>query len=105
MEVQHLQIDWFDGYGVQVQGLSDHLWLANMAANSEVENGTVPLGFFVHPTGTPVDIHLYNTDANMNYMGYRLMMDASAAGAILRSKTAALTGIGLTGLWTPSMGR
>jgi len=71
LEIQHLQIDWFDGYGVQVQGVSDHLWLANMAADSEVENGTVPLGFYVHPSGTPVDIHLYNTDANMNYAGYR----------------------------------
>ena len=42
-----------------------------MAANSEVENGTVPLGFYVQPSGTPVDIHLFNTDANMNYAGYR----------------------------------
>jgi len=71
LEIQHLQIDWFDGYGVQVQGASDHLWLANMAADSEVENGAVPLGFYVHTSGTPVDIHLYNTDANMNYSGYR----------------------------------
>jgi len=71
LEIQHLQIDWFDGYGVQVQGASDHLWLANMVANSEVENGAAPLGFYVHPGGTPVDIHLYNTDANMNYTGYR----------------------------------
>ena len=71
LEIQHLQIDWFDGYGVQVQGASDHLWLANMAADSEVENGAVTLGFFLQPTGTPVDIHLYNTDANMNYDGYR----------------------------------
>ena len=70
LEIQHLQIDWFDSYGVQVQGLSDHLWLANIASNSEVENSTVPLGFYVQPSGTPVDIHLYNTDANMNYMGY-----------------------------------
>jgi hypothetical protein len=70
LEIQHLQIDWFDGYGVQVQGASDHLWLANLAANSEAENGAVPLGFYVHPGGVPVDIHLYNTDANMNYAGY-----------------------------------
>ena len=71
LEIQHLQIDWFDGYGVQVQGASDHLWLANIAADSEVDNGAVPLGFYVHTSGTPVDIHLYNTDANMNYAGYR----------------------------------
>jgi hypothetical protein len=71
LEIQHLQIDWFDGYGVQVQGASDHLWLANMTADSAVENGAVPLGFYVHTSGTPMDIHLYNTDANMNYSGYR----------------------------------
>jgi hypothetical protein len=70
LEIQHLQIDWFDGYGVQIQGASDHLWLANMAANSEVENSTVPLGFYVQTSGTPVDIHFYNTDANMNYAGF-----------------------------------
>lgn len=62
LEIQHLQIDWFDSYGVQVQGTSDHLWLANMVTNSEVENGAAPLGFYVHPNGTPVDIHLYNTE-------------------------------------------
>jgi hypothetical protein len=71
LEIQHLQIDWFDSYGVQVQGASDHLWLANMVADSEVESGAAPLGFYVHPSGRPVDIHLYNTDANMNYSGYR----------------------------------
>ena len=75
LEIQHLQLDWFDGYGVQVQAAdpktSDHLWLANIAANSMVENGATPLGFYVHPSGTPMDIHLYNTDANMNYAGYR----------------------------------
>src|SRR5208282_4407645 len=70
LAVQHLKIDWFDSYGVQVQGAGDHIWLANMVADSEVENGAVPLGFYVHPSGTPVDIHLYNTDANMNYAGY-----------------------------------
>jgi hypothetical protein len=71
LEIQHLQLDWFDAYGVQAQGASDHLWLANMAADSGVENGAVPLGFYVHPLGTPLDVHLYNTDANMNYAGYR----------------------------------
>ncbi len=70
LEIQHLKIDWFDAYGVQVQGVSDHLWFANMAADSEVENGAVPLGFYVQASGTPVDIHLFNTDANMNYVGY-----------------------------------
>ena len=71
VEVQHLLMDWYTGYGVQVQGASDHLWLANLAANSLVENGTHPLGFYVQPSAAATDIHLYNTDANMNYAGYR----------------------------------
>jgi len=71
IEIQHIQLDWYDGYGVQVQGTSDHVWLANMLADSQVPNATVPIGFYVHPNGTPGDIHLYNTDAHRNYVGYR----------------------------------
>jgi len=72
IEIQHVQLDWYDGYGVQVQGASDHLWLANISADSQVPNGAVPIGFYVHPTPTPAaDIHLYNTDAHRNYSGYR----------------------------------
>jgi len=71
VEIQHIKLDWYDGYGVQVQGASDHLWLANMMADSQVPNATVPIGFYVHPTGTPSDIHIYNTDAHRNYVGYR----------------------------------
>jgi hypothetical protein len=84
LEIQHLQMDWFDSYGVQVQStapqISDHLWLANIVANSEVENGAAPLGFYVHPSGTPEDIHLYNTDANMDYAGYRFDGSGCASG-------------------------
>jgi hypothetical protein len=71
IEIQHIKLDWYDGYGVQVQGLSDHVWLANMMADSQVPNATVPIGFYVHPLGTPSDIHIYNTDAHRNYVGYR----------------------------------
>jgi hypothetical protein len=81
VEVQHLLMDWFAGYGVQVQGASDHLWLANMAANSDVENGTTPVGFYVQPSTAATDIHLFNTDANMNYLGYRF--DQGTAGECL----------------------
>lgn len=71
VEIQHIHLDWYDGYGVQVQGASDHIWLANISADSQVPNATVPIGFYVHP-GTPAgDIHLYNTDAHRNYAGYR----------------------------------
>lgn len=71
LELQHIQLDWYDGYGVQVQGASDHIWLANMSADSQVPNATVPIGFYVHPTGPVSDIHLFNTDAHRNYVGYR----------------------------------
>ncbi len=71
LEIQHIKLDWYDGYGIQVQGLSDHIWLANIMADSQVPNGPVPIGFYVHPTGTPGDIHIYNTDAHRNYIGYR----------------------------------
>jgi hypothetical protein len=71
VEIQHIKLDWYDGYGVQVQHLSDHVWLANMMADSQVPNATVPIGFYVHTDGTPGDIHIYNTDAHRNYIGYR----------------------------------
>ena len=78
IEIQHIRLDWYDGYGVQVQGTSDHLWLANMSADSQVPNGTVPIGFYFQSQGTPGDIHLYNTDAHRNYAGYRFDNAASA---------------------------
>src|SRR2546428_851756 len=71
IEIQHIKLAWYDGYGVQVQGASDHIWLANMMADSQVPNGAVPIGFYVHPSGTPGDIHIYNSDAHRNYAGYR----------------------------------
>jgi hypothetical protein len=71
IEIQHIKLDWYDSYGVQVQGASDHIWLANLMADSKIPNGTVPIGFYVHPGSTPSDIHLYNTDSHRNYVGYR----------------------------------
>src|SRR5581483_11679561 len=70
--------DWYDSYGVQVQGASDHIWLANILADSQVPNGAVPLGFYIHSSSTPGDIHLYNTDAHRNYMGYQFDNAATA---------------------------
>jgi hypothetical protein len=78
IEIQHLQLDWYDGYGVQVQGASDHLWFANILSDSQIPNATVPIGFYVHPSGTPGDIHLYNTDSHRNYVGYRFDGAATA---------------------------
>jgi hypothetical protein len=71
VEIQHIKLDWYDGYGVQVQHASDHVWLANIMADSQVPNATVPIGFYVHTSGTPGDIHIFNTDAHRNYVGYR----------------------------------
>jgi len=78
VEIQHIKLDWYDGYGVQIQGTSDHIWLANMMADSQVPNATVPIGFYVHPDSNPGDIHLYNTDSHRNYVGYRFDNAATA---------------------------
>ena len=37
---QHLLVNWFDEYGVAVQGTSDHLVFANMEADSMIPQGT-----------------------------------------------------------------
>ncbi len=44
LQVQHLLFDWYDGLGIFIQSnatspAADHIWLANLAANSYVENG------------------------------------------------------------------
>ncbi len=83
IEIQHIKLDEYDAYGVQIQGASDHIWLANLVADSQVPNSTVPIGFYVHPTGTPGDIHIYNTDAHRNYVGYRF--DGSGTAYELRN--------------------
>jgi hypothetical protein len=84
VHAQHLQMDWYDTYGVQVLGSgSDHLIFANMVADSQVPNSTTPIGFYVHPTSNPADIHLYNADAHRNYVGYRF--DGSATAIELKN--------------------
>ncbi len=77
LEIQHIKLDWYDSYGVQVQGSSDHIWLANMVADSRVPNGAVPIGFYIHPAAE-TDIHIFNTDSHRNYIGYRF--DGAATG-------------------------
>lgn len=87
VQVQHLLLDWYDSLGAVVQGVSDHIWLANMAANSYVENAKIisssqysQIGFWMEPSGTPTDIHLWNTDAHMNYAGYKFGIPAGSSG-------------------------
>jgi hypothetical protein len=61
---QHFLLNWFDQYGVYVQGASDHLVFANMEADSMIPQGTQPLGFYVNEsTPGPSDIKIYNAEA------------------------------------------
>jgi hypothetical protein len=74
---QHFLLNWFDQYGVYVQGTSDHLVFANMEADSMIPQGTQPLGFYVNESSPgPGDIRIYNDEAHLNYDGFRF--DGSA---------------------------
>ena len=69
---QHFLVNWFDQYGVYVQGNSDHLVFANMEADSMIPQGTQPLGFYVNESAPgPGDIKIYNAEAHTNYDGFR----------------------------------
>ncbi len=69
---QHFLVNWFDQYGVYVQGNSDHLVFANMEADSMIPQGTQPLGFYVNESVPgPGDIKIYNAEAHTNYDGFR----------------------------------
>jgi hypothetical protein len=69
---QHLLVNWFDQYGVYVQGASDHLVFANMEADSMIPQGTQPLGFYVDESAPgPSDIKIFNSEAHLNYDGFR----------------------------------
>ena len=76
---QHFLVNWFDQYGVYVQGASDHLVFANMEADSMIPQGTQPLGFYVdESTPGPGDIKIYNSEAHLNYDGFRFDGAATA---------------------------
>jgi hypothetical protein len=76
---QHILVNWFDQYGVYVQGTSDHLVFANMEADSMIPQGTQPLGFYVNESAPgPGDVKIYNSEAHMNYDGFRFDGVASA---------------------------
>ncbi len=69
---QHFLVNWFDEYGVYVQGTSDHLVFANMEADSMIPQGTQPLGFYVNEIAPgPGDIKIYNSEAHLNYDAFR----------------------------------
>ncbi len=76
---QHFLVNWFDQYGVYVQGTSDHLVFANMESDSMIPQGTQPLGFYVNESAPgPGDIKIYNTEAHLNYDGFRFDGAATA---------------------------
>jgi hypothetical protein len=63
LSFQHFLVNWFDQYGVYVQGASDHLVFANMEADSMIPQGTQPLGFYVNESAPgPDDIKIYNAE-------------------------------------------
>jgi hypothetical protein len=72
-------VNWFDQYGVYVQGTSDHLVFANMESDSMIPQGTQPLGFYVDESAPgPGDIKIYNAEAHLNYDGFRFDGTATA---------------------------
>jgi hypothetical protein len=80
---QHFLVNWFDQYGVSVQGASDHLVFANMEADSMIPQGTQPLGFYVNEsTPGPGDLKIYNAEAHLNYDGFRFDGAATAISMV-----------------------
>ena len=76
---QHILVNWFDDIGVYVQGTSDHLVFANMEADSMIPQGAQPLGFDINEsTPGPGDIKIYNSEAHLNYDGFRFDGSATA---------------------------
>jgi hypothetical protein len=76
---QHLAVNWFDQYGVYVQGASDHLVFANMEADSMIPQGAQPLGFYVNESAPgPSDLKILNSEAHLDYDGFRFDGAATA---------------------------
>jgi hypothetical protein len=76
---QHFLVNWFDQYGVYVQGASDHLVFANMEADSMIPQGTQPLGFYVDESSPgPGDIKILNSEGHLNYDAFRFDGTATA---------------------------
>ena len=80
---QHLLVNWFDEYGVFVQGASDHLVFANMEVDSMIPQGAQPLGFYVNESAPgPGDVKIYNSEAHMNYDAFRFDGAATAIALV-----------------------
>jgi hypothetical protein len=78
---QHFLVNWFDDYGVYVQGTSDHLVFANMEADSMIPQGAQPLGFYVNETTPgPGDIKIYNAEVRAHDYGWGQSNDRNLLG-------------------------
>jgi hypothetical protein len=78
---QHFLVNWFDQYGVYVQGTSDHLVFANMEADSMIPQGTQPLGFYVDESAPgPGSIKIYNSEVRQNDYGWGQANDRNLLG-------------------------
>jgi len=78
---QHFLVNWFDQYGVYVQGTSDHLIFANMEADSMIPQGTQPLGFYVNESAPgPGDIKIYNAEVRQSDYGWGQANDRNLLG-------------------------
>ena len=83
LTLQHFLLNWFDQYGVYVQGASDHLVFANMEADSMIPQGTQPLGFYVNESAPgPGDIKIYNDEGHLNYDAFRFDGAATAISMV-----------------------
>lgn len=84
---QHILVNWFDQYGVYVQGASDHLVFANMEADSMIPKGTQPLGFYVNETAPgPGDIKIYNSEVRIHDFGWGVSDDRNLRDASVRRR-------------------
>jgi hypothetical protein len=78
---QHFLLNWFDQYGVYVQGASDHLVFANIEADSMIPQGTQPLGFYVNESAPgPGDIKIYNSEVRQKDFGWGQANDRNLLG-------------------------
>lgn len=78
---QHILVNWFDQYGVYVQGGSDHLVFANMEADSMIPQGTQPLGFYVNESAPgPGDIKIYDAEVRLHDFGWGVSNDRNLLG-------------------------
>jgi len=81
LSFQHILVNWFDDYGVYVQGTSDHLVFANMEVDSLIPQGTQPLGFYVDESAPgPGDIKIYNSEVRLHDYGWGVENDRNLLG-------------------------